>query len=414
MPNKKFKIVQNIIDDAPFGEVNWCTISFVTPQKIPKTKYLDVLGFKVHNGYGSAELADADAKLIKEKNKNHDVYMSQIGKIYAWDDATRTDAMEYNNEKLNDMEKARREHVDKIKLMHDNFKNERLSIHANTDAKKATEQRKRMQRELYKKGLITKQEYELMKKENKPIKEIKEIAASMDKMNAEMEECSNVDYLDENEPTALKYGCLTIYSPKHIGGLDILCFKIRGMFQTVPELRARITKLEQLYPNDRIYSFEIGKWCAFSEDDSIESNVLQRQLNYSMKCYIDNISVEQEEFEKRTNKMAADARTEGRLPKEQARIDKRKAKKLARRNAKKGKANELNAAQSIPSSEPISENPTSILSDIVNTNPIPASIGNEDDDAAIQRIYEYLEDSELKDKYASDKSKLERVAVDMN
>src|SRR5580700_1979901 len=115
--DRRYKIITTIEDDVPVGDVNWCTVSFLTPHKLEKLKFLDIMGFKIHNGYSNIELALDDAKKIKEKNKNHDVYISQLGKIYAWDDATKTDSIEYDNDKLNDLEKTRKENIDKIKLI---------------------------------------------------------------------------------------------------------------------------------------------------------------------------------------------------------------------------------------------------------------------------------------------------------
>lgn len=398
--NKKYKIISNIENDAPSGDINWCTISFLTPQKLAANKYLDVFGFKVHNGYNVMEIANEDAKQIKERNKNHDVYLSQLGKIYAWDDATKTDSVEYDDQKLNELEENRRAQIDKLKLMSEQFKNEHKTIYANTDSDKIEAQRKRMQKKLYDKGLITKQEYELMQKEHKPAKEIKEMAASLEKTKIKIEECSNIDYLDENEPTGLKYGCLTIYSPKHIGGLKTLCFKIRGMFQTTAELNKRIKQLQHLYPNDRIYNFEIGKWCGFAEDDIVNQETLHKQLNYAMKCHLDNLNVEHEEFEKRKISKIKSAHQEGKLTQRQNRRGKRKGKS----NPTKEQSQPINTSDSSATQVPIHENPMDPIS----------SFGNPEDDAAIGRILNYLDDPELRNKYSSKNSDLQQIEMNLN
>lgn len=355
--NKKYKIISNIRDDVPFGDINWYSISFLTPSKLPITKYLDVLGFKVHNGYNTTEIATEDIRKIKDRNKNHDVYLSQMGKLYAWDDSTKTDSVEYDDQKLNEMEETRRIQMDKIKLMTEQFKNECKFKHNNLENSRIGTGRKRIQKKLYDKGLITKQEYELMQKEDKPTKEIREMASILDKNNIEMEECFSTDYLDENEPIALQYGCLSIFSPKHIGGLKTLCFKIRGMFQTMDELNNRINKLKELYPDDRMYIFEIGKWCPFSENDEIEHTILLKQLNYSMKCHLDNVQTESNEFEKRVNSKVASANQETQVNKRKNRKEKKKDKK------DKG----------------------------LQTEPVPSTFGDQEDDAAIQRIMNYLD-----------------------
>ena len=407
MSNKKYNIVQKIEDDAPFGNINWCTISFLTPQKIESIKFLDVKGFKVHNGYNTDELANIDAKKIKERNKNHDVYLSELGKIYAWDDATRTDEVEYNDNKLNDLEKTRRENIDKIKLMSEQFKNEYKTLHANVNSERREQQYKRMQKKLYERGLITKKEYEMIKEEIRPMNEIKDEAARRETVDAEIEECSKIDYLDENEPTGLKYGCMTIYSPRHIGGLSTLCFKIRGLFQTQSELTKRIKRIESLYPNDRIYTFEVGKWCAFSEKDNIETSVLLKQLNYSMKCYIDNLEHEKEEFDKRKEKLQSKTEQESKAKLANNRKEKRKNRLLA----KKAGNNQLidNTDHSVQPSSPKNDNAKSVTEENKIT-----SMGNAEDDAAIIKILNYLDDPELKNKFTTDKTNGETVTVDVS
>lgn len=389
--NKKYKIITSIEDDAPSGDINWCTISFLSPQKIEKIKYLHVRGFKVHNGYNTAELAHDDAKKIKEKNKNNDVYISQLGKIYAWDDATKTDSVEYDDDKLNELEKTRRENIDKIKLMSEQFKNEFKTIHANTNNDRMEATRKRMQEKLYQKGLITKQEYDMIKDANKPVSEVKEIAESLDSLKNEIEECYKTDYLDENDPVGLKFGCMTIYSPKHIGGLKTLCFKIRGLFQTPSELNRRVIKLESLYPNDRVYTFEIGKWCPYSENDSVDPQVLLKQLNYTMKCYLDSLEHEQEEFEKRKEKLQTKTEQDSKLIKAQNKKTNIKEKREVAKRKKAGLVDKL-PEDNMASQEQQQQNDTIL------------SLGNQEDDAAIQDIIKYLDDPELRNKFPAEKT----------
>lgn len=398
--NKKYKIISNIENDAPSGDINWCTISFLTPQKRDNTKYLNVYGFKVHNGYNSSEIAEFDAKAIKDKNNKHDVYISQLGKLYAWDDATKTDNVSYDNNELNELEGTRRQQADKIKLMAEQAVNEHKTIYANTDANRLKAQRDSMRKKLYDKGMITKQEYELMQNEDKPQKEIKAMASVIDQMNLEMDKCVDTDYLDENEPTALKFGCLSIYSPKRIGGLKTLCFKIRGMYQSQDKLQKRIKELHKLYPNDRIYTFEIGKWCPYCEDDSADKSLLDKKLNYAMKCHLDSIDVEEDEFLKRKDTKKAEAKAIAKSTKRQNRREKRKALREAKAANVDGAADITNVAN-VATTDPV-----------VDHNEIP-SLGNAEEDAAIRRIFDYLDDPELKNKYVMEKSKLQTMAVDM-
>lgn len=396
---KKFKIVSTLEDDAPFGDINWYTISFLTPQRVNKTKHLDVKGFMVHNGYNTYELADESAKLSKQKNKEHDVYVAGMGKIYAWDDVTRADLVSYDNDKLNELERKRRENIDKVKLMSEQFRNEHKSVYANPSTRRKDEIMKRIQKKLYDKGLITQQEYEMIHDNNKTSKETKEDTEQILITEKEIMECK-IDYLNENEPIALKFGCITIYSPKRIGGLPVLCFKIRGLFQTEDKLKERVKELIKLYPNDRIYTFEIGKWCPFSEIDGQDPVMLEKQLNYSMKCYLDNLVHEEEEFNKRKDKMQGMAETEAKMTKAQ---NKRQKRKEAQRS-NQGEQNAQNRKK---------ENVPEPKESVSARKPVP-KFDNTPDGKAIEKVFNFLDDPELHDKYPADKSKTERMEIDPN
>jgi len=89
-------------------------------------------------------------------------------KIYAWDDITKTEEIEYDDEKLNDLEKTRRENIDKIKLMNQEFNNKYSNLYANDDIDRKDKVTKRMLQKLYDKGKISTKEFELMQEETKP------------------------------------------------------------------------------------------------------------------------------------------------------------------------------------------------------------------------------------------------------
>lgn len=374
--SKKYQIISTIEDDAPFGDINWCTISFLTPQKIEHLKWFDVRGFKVHTGQNTVELAQDDMKRIKESKKDHDVFLAQMGKIHAWDDTTKAEEIKYNNNKLNDMEKARRENLDKLKLLGENFKNELQS--ANHDRK--IQQVRRMQQKLYEKGLISQKELELVREEQKKPREVKEEITQREKVELELEETFKTDYLDENEPIPLKYGLISIYSPKQIAGLKILCFKIRGMFQTIVQLQQRMKDLASLYPHDRIYQFEVGKWCAYSEKEIDDAKKI-KYLNYAMKCYLENLKIEREEFEKRKQELQTTTEQESKLQKIKNKHEKRKDKRK-----------EKVAMPHLDKDDKIDKD---------NKNRGEIKSLNQEDEDAIKKIINYLDDPELRNKYVA-------------
>lgn len=386
--SKKYNIVDTIIDDAPFGDINWCTISFLTPQRNEELTYLDAKGFKIHAGYNTIDVANDDAKKIKIANSNHDVFVSQMGKLYAWDDATRTDEIEYDNDKLNNLEKTRRENVDKIRLMSEQFKNE-TSAPKNNTSDRLQAQKRQIQRKLYERGLITQQEYEIAKNEQCTIREVKNKAEILERLATAVKETEDVDYLDENPPIALKFGCLSIYSPKVIGGLSTLCFKVRGLFQTQSELVERNRTLQRLYPNDKVYNFEIGKWCSFSETGGIDEILLSRQLNYAMKLHLESIKTEEEKFMKRKVEMEDQAKQDTKIKQQENRREKRRARKAAKKSATKTPTESSSPTPSVPSTIAPAPEPELDL------------IGDEDDAAAIQKMIEFLEDPVCKDRFVS-------------
>ncbi|BCS83114.1 hypothetical protein QLL95_gp1009 [Cotonvirus japonicus] len=389
MNNKtKYKIISSIEDDAPFGDVNLCTISFVTAEKIEKIKNLDIKAFKVHNGYTTLETANFDVKKLRTNNPNHDVYVSQIGKLYQWDDATKSDSIEYDDKKLNDLEKTRKENIDKVKLMQEQFNNEYKTIYANDNNNRTNNQKKKLRDKLYEKGCITKEEYDMIKKFDKSTNEIKDLAAMQTKIDQESSECSSVDYLDENPPTALKYGCITFYSPTSIKNLKNLCFKVRGLFETPRELNKRVAKLEKLYPNDKIYTFEIGKWCPYSETYT-DLSVALKYTNYCMKIYLENLENEKEAFEKRKNDLQTKTENESNIIKASNRQQKRREKREKERlNRKNQLAKQTTQSNSVSSSTTINEQTIDQTNNEVDTR--VDVIGDGTDNNAIKNIMDYI------------------------
>ena len=141
---------------------------------------------------------------------------------------------------------------------------------------------------LHSRGIISTREMERVKELMKTEKPKEEEKVDLSK---EINEAFKTDYLLEEEPVALKYGCLSIYDPANIGGLKELIIKNRGMFQTMKALEKRVRELKRLYPEDRIYTYEIGKWMPYVSTDMPGEEQL-RKLNYCMKCYLEYLVIE--------------------------------------------------------------------------------------------------------------------------
>lgn len=396
MANKKYKVIDTIPPDAPFGYINWVTISFLTPQKTEKTKFLEVIGFKIHNGYTVEEIANADAKRLKTINKNHDIYTIELGKLYAWDDITQSENVEYDDTKLNDLEHTRRENADKLKLMREQFKNEHSIGLSNTPDSRLEERQKQMRLKLYREGKITQKEYELMQEKSKPLEEIKLEAKEKMRLEEEATEAFKTDYLDVNEPVPLRYGCISIFTPKKIGNLKFPCFKVRGLFQTKEDLDVRTSQLKKLYPDDPIFVFELGIWTVYSDSNTLSGEKSLMQLNYAMKSHLDTLATEEEEFEKRKTEKVTDI-------KNQANVTKAKNKKEARQNKRQLKLDKKNGVK--PASTEQSATTTSTTTSAPK-KPAPKNQVNHSlkgvDDIAIQNIMDYLRDDGSKDRFKTE------------
>lgn len=365
--DKKYNIIKTIKDDAPFGDINWYTISFLTAENIEQTKMLDVNGFKIYGGYNTSELAYLHAENIKTNNNKHDIYVCQMGKIYSWDDVSMTDEIKYTDSRLDNLEKKRREKAAELKLINEQIKEKN---------KKATKSKiesisKRMHQKLYERGKISKLEYDMLQEMRKP-KENTDSKIILKNLQNSIDDVWKTDYLDETDTNELKYGCISIYSPKIIGGLKTLCLKVRGLFETYDQLSNRIKYLQELFPHERIYQFEVGKWCPYTECEYDGQQIL-KILNFVMKKYHDSLDNEASEFNNRTEKMVSEANQVASDVKE----------KQIEKNKKKNKKKKI----------------------------IKPTIGNSEDLAAIEHIYTYLDDVELRNKYVADDSSLQKMDI---
>ena len=403
---KKYTVIDNIVDDAPFQNINWCTMSFLTPQKVDKTKYMDIRGFKIHNGFNTPDMADSDAKAMQARQPNHDVYIAGIGKLYGWDDATKADNIQYSDKKLNDLEKSRRENVDKIKLMCEQYKNEtNMGITLNDADKRKEKIENRLRKKMLDEGIISQTEYNLLKDDSRPANSTKKEIEARELMNREINLCTD-DYLDENLPCAFKFGCVTFFSPTHIKGLTTFCFKIRGLFEDEQSLRLRVDELKRKYPHDRIHIFEVGKWTPYTDANQFDGNKLLSELNYAMKCHNENMEKEKDEFDARKNELQK--RNE-----QQASTTKKLTNAQKKREKRAKKAEQAQAPGTVTTTSAVPE----LMPEESNVSTVDESapiIGNEIDADRIKMIFNYLNDDDLKNKFVMDDSTLskqERVQV---
>lgn len=308
------KIGTKILNDAPFENINFFTMSFIDPvnyedaEDIPDAKFLTTKGFIVYDGYNLSDQAKNNAKEIKETFPHHDITVGDVGKVHEWNDRENAEEIEYSRKELNDMERARRDNAEKLKVVSEQMQNDKFK--PGYRSKEVNEREKRKERVLKKllsEGKITIEEYnaKLNNIEIKPKKKIsgEDFLAIYGRAQEEMK----TDNLPEYNNSTFKFGCISFYDPTIFKGLTKFCFKVRGLCQTPEEIDERITKLKKLYPYDPIHKFEIGKWCALPGPSTIDPNV---ELNYLMKLHNDHVKVEKQQFDERKSKMLADIEKE--------------------------------------------------------------------------------------------------------
>ena len=244
-----------ISNDAPHGDINWLTMSFLTPDKITGMANTGILGFRVYDGYTTLEMADLDAKRIAAENINHDIYVTQMGRIHAWDDSEYSENVEYRDPELNELQRRHQKNI------------------ANAASQ----------------GIPT--------HHSKPVE-----LAPLDTTILQLAlPHQDQDYLVKQSDTssALNYGCITIYSPRHIHGLARTCFKIRGLYEDLVQAQTRAASLKQRYPHDNIYIFQVGLWSAYDDDYTCKPETSIIKLNYCMMRYNQYIAQSHQEFQAR-------------------------------------------------------------------------------------------------------------------
>lgn len=356
----KYKIINKLVDDAPFSHVSYYSISFLTSDNIRNAKMLGVDGLKIYNGYISKEIANDDTKAMITKNDKHNIFIGQIGKIYSWDDLNSCEKTIYDDKKLNKMEEKNRENMDKLEIIRQHYEKSNKSKTINIESKRLSSVRDRLRHKLHSRGKISRQELE---KNNNNIDNNKKNDTDLEKMDQEIEAAFLNDYLDIEEEKPFKYALITIYSPSKMKGLDSTYFKVRGIFESENQLNERLKYLIENFPDDEIYKINLGLWTAVPKIDFETSRDVEKRLNYLMKAHIDNIEYERQEFEERKKRECEKNREHGQATKTEHKKKKRQKKKKT-------------------------PTKTSIYQDYT-----------EQDKESIDKIYEYLYEPEIEDKY---------------
>ena len=86
-------------------------------------------------------------------------------------------------------------------------------------------------------------------------------------------------------------------------------FKIRGVYETLPEAKARAQKVRAFDAKFHVFVAQVGCWCPWSPDPAeiADSEYAETHLNTLMKNYKANEAVKDEFYEKRKDYLVANA-----------------------------------------------------------------------------------------------------------
>ena len=101
----KYTEIDCLDEDDPIAGQQYVLLSFVSPEGIMNCK---IRGVKVRGVYDSLEKANKMAAKLNKIDKNHHIFVGQVGKWLPWDPSSKQiEEEKYGNEKLNNiMEKA--------------------------------------------------------------------------------------------------------------------------------------------------------------------------------------------------------------------------------------------------------------------------------------------------------------------
>lgn len=398
MAKTKSHVIETITHDAPFGVLRQYTVSFMTPNHTPGLEPFHIRGIKIYHGYEDNKTDNAqikkDISAIRARNPRFDIFVGRIGHLQVWDDANSTDAVYYDDEKLNSIEETCRESQEKRKLLTQQIRNEaQKNASTNSSQDRLTRQRERMLKRLHDRGIISEKERQnIQESQTKTIYDPASEPSRQDQLAAllpDIQAAASTDYVDEEPPNTYHYGILTIYSPVNYINLKSLHYKIRGLFETLDECQRRVAILRRKNDRERTYILEVGKWCVFSEKGEHNATTFGLQFNYCMKIYNQVFEREMEEFATRKDQLQKMNHNET----------------AERRRINRGK-NRHKTADSTAPPKPSAPPATSTRLDTVGINPA--------DKAGIQSVLDFINEPEITNRFQPHNKKGgETICVDI-
>jgi hypothetical protein len=325
----KYIKLNSIEDDPPYKNQNFFTITFISPEQVPKLKNIGVHGFKIKSVHKTFNEAVKASENFKSADPDFHVFIGQVGTRLPFNDDEKVDDVEYQQEELNNLNKTYMENTDQTKLFMEQCQNVKKFKEKMNPEFRRIEMMKKMRKKL---GLPEHKVNIDDKKDNKPIL-LPEI------IYKEMMDCKDTDYLDEDETDDnYKIGSITFYSKKKYINIDQFSFKFRGGYPEdrpeYSELGRHTQKLKKIdnFKHDDIHRIEIGKWTAYCEtDDDINTQIIK--LNYLVKSYREHLVESKKEYDERKKNMRKQIDVDNKLKKREIKKQKEKEKREAMLNS---------------------------------------------------------------------------------
>lgn len=123
--------------------------------------------------------------------------------------------------------------------------------------------------------------------------------------NKESDKYKYVDYLTEDVPLeGQQFVCLSFISPEGIKNCKTRGLKVRGVYHTEEEAKARCEELNAIDPDFDVFIGEVGKWLPWNPDPTESKNQVYREkeLNEIVQGHHKNLNkAKQLEAERKTD-----------------------------------------------------------------------------------------------------------------
>ena len=238
-----------LIEDPVINNQTWAVVSLITPNLV---KNCDKFLLKVKGIYSSSVRANDEAKKFHEKEKDFPIFAIEVGKWIAYKDSFKEG--DDLNDELNELMKL---YLDERKIANENHEKRKANYDDTTY---------------------------ISPKEDK---------SDVLKSEVIIESGRKIDYLKEDELTDQKYYCISFLTADQLekeNNLEIRGFKVRGMYNSEEDAKARCKSLYNVESTVNTYVGNIGHWVAWEDnsDNAEDFEYANDELNNLMKAHKEN------------------------------------------------------------------------------------------------------------------------------